>query len=63
MLPYFVQEQGISFRSAGEILFVASNSIYVATLLLPAWSHENSHLLLKSSFKTSILEYQLVSGK
>ena len=28
-----IQRQGISFRSAGEILFLASNYIHVATLL------------------------------
>ena len=33
MIYILKQGQGISFRSAGEILYVASNSIYTATLL------------------------------
>ena len=43
-----LQRQEISFINAGEIIFVASNSIYVASLL-PSMSHKNCHLLLKSS--------------
>ena len=47
-----IKGQGIILRSAGEIIFVASNSIYEhshSAVMLPNVSHKNSHLQLKSS--------------